>query len=541
MNLNYKEIPGYPKIFLDYVYDFEKVNRFYKKNFRNKDEYLLHFKKVAESFSLRLFNLSEIISEQYSDFSPSDKTQNNIEKLKSNKTLTVVTGQQLGVLGGPLYTIYKTLTVIKLCEYLSERYNDFNFVPVFWLEGDDHDFNEVSSIGMLNLENEFRVINYSEKISNDDDRKSVGKINLNEDINLFFEEIEKTLRPTEFTENILNRLKGFYKPGNSFKDAFTQVLFSLFDKYGLLVFDPQDTKIKEILRPVFKKEISDFRTHTEQVIKASATLEELYHAQIKVKPVNLFYSNDNGRFLIELTDEGFRLKGTRIKFSSDELLNLIETQPQNFSPNVLLRPICQDYILPTAFYVGGPSEIAYFAQLLPLYNLFNIEEPIIFPRSSVTLIEKGIQKSLDKFKLNLEDVFVEKEQLEERIIASISDDNTDELFKKVKDEFEITFDKLRENLFQLDKTLGDASSKSQQKIFRYLDELKNKAENAVKRKHESSIRQINKISSSLYPNSNLQERALNFIYFENKYGSDILDKIYNELEIDKFEHQAIEL
>ena len=141
----------------------------------------------------------------------------------------------------------------------------------------------------------------------------------------------------------------------------------------------------------------------------------------------------------------------------------------------------------------------------------------------------------------MEDVFVEKKQLEKKIIASISDDNTDELFKKVKDEFEITFDKLKENLFQLDKTLGDASSKSQQKIFWYLEELKSKAENAVKRKHESSIRQINKISSSLYPDSNLQERALNFIYFENKYGSEILNKIYDELEIDKFEHQTIEL
>ena len=541
MHLNYKEIPGYPKIFLDYVYDFEKVNQFYEKNFRNKDEYLLHFKKVAESFSSRHFNLSEIISEQYSNFNPSDKTQNNIEKLKSDKTLAVVTGQQLGILGGPLYTIYKTLTAIKLCEYLSERYSDFNFVPVFWLEGDDHDFNEVSFIGMLNLENEYQVINYSEKISNDDDRISVGKTNFTEDINLFFEEIKKTLRPTEFTENILNRLKGFYRPGDSFKNAFKQVLYSLFDKYGLLVFDPQDMKIKEILIPIFKKEISDFRTHTEQVIKVSATLEELYQAQIKVKPVNLFYSDNNGRFLIEPTDEGFRLKGKHVKFTLDELLNLIDTQPQNFSPNVLLRPICQDYILPTAFYVGGPSEIAYFAQLLPMYNIFNIEEPIIFPRSSATLIEKGIQKSIDKFKLNLEDVFVEKKQLEKKIIASISDDNTDELFKKVKDEFEITFDKLKENLFQLDKTLGDASSKSQQKIFWYLEELKSKAENAVKRKHESSIRQINKISSSLYPDSNLQERALNFIYFENKYGSEILNKIYDELEIDKFEHQTIEL
>ena len=330
MHLNYKEIVGYPKIFLDYVYDFEKVDHFYKNNFKNKDEYLPHFKKVSENFSKRDFNLYEIISEQYFDFTPSDKTQINIDKLKSDKTLAVVTGQQLGILGGPLYTIYKTITAIKLCKHLSERYSDFNFVPVFWLEGDDHDFNEVSSIGLLNIENEFQVIDYGKKISNDDDRISVGNIKLTEDINLFFEEIEKTLRPTEFTENILNTLKRYYKPGYSFKEAFRQVLYSLFDKYGLLVFDPQDTKVKNVLKPIFKKEISDFRTHTGQVIKVSVTLEELYHAQIKVKPVNLFYSNEEGRFLIEPTDEGFKLKGKRVKFTTDELLNLIETEPYKF-------------------------------------------------------------------------------------------------------------------------------------------------------------------------------------------------------------------
>ena len=204
MHLNYKEIPGYPKIFLDYIYDYEKVSHLYKKYFRNKDEYLSHFKKIIDNYSKRNFDLHGIVSKQYSDFTPSEITQNNIDKLKSKKTLTVVTGQQLGILGGPLYTIYKTLTAIKLCKVLSERYNDFNFVPVFWLEGDDHDFNEVNSIGILNLENEFKAIKYGENISNDDDRISVGKLKFNEDINIFFDEIKSSIRETEFTEGLLN-------------------------------------------------------------------------------------------------------------------------------------------------------------------------------------------------------------------------------------------------------------------------------------------------------------------------------------------------
>jgi len=541
MHLNYKEIPGYPKLFLDYIYDYEKVSHLYKKYFRNKDEYLSHFKKVVDNYSKRNFDLHEIVYKQYSEYSPSENTQNNIEKLKSEKTLTIVTGQQLGILGGPLYTIYKTLTAIKLCEVLSERYNDFNFIPVFWLEGDDHDFNEVNSIGLLDLQNEFKTIQYGENISNDDDRISVGKLKFDEDINDFFYEIKSSIRATEFTDDLLNNLKEFYKPNNSFKESFKNLIFSLFDKYGLIIFDPQENSSKEILKPIFKKEINDFRTNTEKVIKVSADLEENYHAQIKVKPVNLFYSDEEGRYLIEPTDDGFRLKGKRTKFTKEELLSTIDASPEKFSPNVLLRPICQDYIFPTAFYVGGPNEIAYFAQLLPMYKLFNLEEPLLYPRKSVTLIEKNIMKTIDKFKLDIKDIFIEKNELEEKIIALLSGDNTDEIFKKVKDEFEITFDKLKAKLFEVDKTLRDTSSKTQDKILKYVDELKNKTDNAVRRKNETSVNQVNKLSTALYPNSNLQEREINFIYFQNKYGSDILDKIYDELDIDNSGHQLVEL
>lgn len=162
----------------------------------------------------------------------------------------------------------------------------------------------------------------------------------------------------------------------------------MFDNYGLIIFDPQDAEVKEMLKPIFKKEITDFRAHSEKLVNISANLEEEYHAQVKVRAINLFYHTDEGRYLIEPVENEFRLKRKRKKFLFDELIDLIEKEPARFSPNVLLRPVVQDYLLPTAFYIGGPSEISYFAQVMPLYNLYQIEPPIIFPRASATLIEK---------------------------------------------------------------------------------------------------------------------------------------------------------
>ena len=219
----------------------------------------------------------------------------------------------------------------------------------------------------------------------------------------------------------------------------------------------------------------------------------------------------------------------------------IENSPENFSPNVLLRPICQDYILPTAFYVAGPSEIAYFAQVTPLYQIFEIESPIIYPRASATIVEKNISSILKKYELQVFDIFTEPEKLRNKIIRSVSEITLEEMFKDTSNKIEVALDQLKEKLFEFDKTISDASTKYKQKIFNDLDVLKEKALDAQKKKHEVTLRQIDKAINSLYPNSNLQERELNFIYFAHKYGLDILKQVFNELEINKFKHQVINL
>ncbi len=292
MFINFSDIPGHENLFLDYLYEFDNVKEFYKASLHDKESYIITFKKISEQQKPSREILPGILSSQYSGLNPSSKTSKNISLLSSSKTMAVVTGQQLGILGGPMYTLYKIITAIKLSNFLSERYDDFHFVPVFWLEGDDHDFNEVRSISVVNDANEHKVISYGQEIPEDEDRGSVGNIIFNETLNDFFSELGQNIRSTEFSNQLFEKLKSFYSPGKTFKQSFKELLFWLIDKYGLILFDPQDLKIKNLLKPVFKKEVTDFRLHTEKLVNISAELEESFHAQVKVRPINLFFKNE---------------------------------------------------------------------------------------------------------------------------------------------------------------------------------------------------------------------------------------------------------
>jgi bacillithiol synthase len=541
MFINYSDIPGHSNLFLDYIYEFNNVKDFYKTNFRDKEGYLKHFKQISESSKDFRGEVSHIINNQYNGITASDKTRRNISLLESKNTLAVVTGQQLGLLGGPLYTIYKIISAIKLSKYLSERYDEFNFVPVFWLEGDDHDFEEVRFLNLLNENNEIVKITYPGDIPEEGNMGSVGYLRFSESIAEVFRQIEENLRKTEFTGDILSKLKNIYTPGKSFKDAFKEMLIWLFDEYGLIVLDPQDKKIKNILRPVFEQEVKGFRTHSEKLVNISAVLEENYHAQVKIRAVNLFYNYDEGRYLIEPADNDFRLRRKRKKFTTEELLSLINSEPEKFSPNVLLRPVCQDFILPTAFYVAGPGEIAYFAQAIPLYDYHSVSPPVIYPRSSATLLEKNISTLLDKHNIDIKEIFICNGDIKSRILQNVSNNTTEDIFIQTEEQLEIVMDQLKEKLFEIDKTISDSSTKYKQKIFAYLGELKNKAFEAQNKKHEVSIRQAERISASLFPNGSLQEREINLIYFLNKYGMGLLTQIYDETEINKFDHQIINI
>ncbi|MCX7797298.1 MAG: bacillithiol biosynthesis cysteine-adding enzyme BshC [Melioribacter sp.] len=541
MYINFSDIPGQQNLFLDYLYEFENVKKFYNKNFREQDSYKELFDSLEKYNRNHRSQLVDIIRNQYKDIKISKQTEINIEALNSKKTFAVCTGQQLGILGGPLYTIYKTITAIKLSNYLKERFYEYQFVPIFWLEGDDHDFEEVRKINTINQNNELITLKYSDNIEEELNRGCIGKLIFTENLANFFNELATNLRDTEFKHSLLEMLSSIYKPGLSFLESFKNLMIKIFDDYGLIVLNPLDTEIKKLLIPIFSEEIINYRDHANLLVERSAELEETYHAQVKVKPINLFYIENNERLLLEPGDNCYKLKGKRKKFSKEELLEQLNLYPERFSPNVLLRPICQDYLLPTAFYVGGPSEISYFAQLSPLYEIYNIIQPIIYPRASATIVEKNLKSILEKYSLDYTNLFISEEELITKILEKNSTTDIQSIFNETNSIIQNALFALGEKISTIDKTLIDLTGKTRTRIEDTLNYLKNKALELEKSKHEITIRQLTKVRNILYPNNNLQERELNFIYFANKYGFDILKWIFNELTINKFEHQILEL
>jgi bacillithiol biosynthesis cysteine-adding enzyme BshC len=255
--------------------------------------------------------------------------------------------------------------------------------------------------------------------------------------------------------------------------------------------------------------------------------------------VNLFYTLEKGRYAIEPDDNIFKLRRKRKQFTTEEILLEVENNPERFSPNVLLRPITQDFLFNTAFYVAGPSEISYFAQVNPLYEFFNIVPPIIYPRTSATLLENHLTAFIDKYNFEIKDIFYGQEHLKEKILSKISEINLKNVFEESNKKVNLIFDELKQELFGVDKTLSDSVNKYRERTLQLLNDLNNKSRKYQDNKFETVLRQLNKLSNLIYPNQNLQERELNFIYFFNKFGPGLLSKIFEELKIQEFEHQVI--
>ena len=294
--------------------------------------------------------------------------------------------------------------------------------------------------------------------------------------------------------------------------------------------------------PIFTKEINEFRTHTEKLINVSAQLEEVYHTQVKVRPINLFMTYENSRHLIEPTeDNDYRLKRKRVRFTKQELLDLIEKSPSLFSANVLLRPVTQDYLFPTAAYIGGPGELSYFAQVSALYNFFDVPTPLIYPRSSVGILEKYVSSVLEKYSIKLQEVYVNGEGAREKILSVVSDVDLTKNYYETRERMLTSFEMYRSLVSDIDKTMGDAGLRTKQKIEGLLEEYFSKSSDAMRKKYDVILNQYEKVSTNLYPDSVLQEREYSLLYFLNRYGEGFITKVYDELSVNQFEHQIISI
>jgi len=543
--IDYHDLPhsagGFSKLFLDYLYQFPKVQSYYESDFHNFQQLGVAAGKVCQRFHNRT-ELVEILLDQNRNYGSSEQALENIRKLGEEKTVAVVTGQQVGILTGPMYTIYKTITIIKLAEQLGRTFPEYTFVPVFWMENEDHDFEEVNKIGLLNADHVPVTVQYLiEGKPLDRNIGAVGNVVLDNQIQSFLEQIQSILPHSEFKKPLLELLQQAYSPGTTLTKAFAGLMNQFFSKSGLVFVSSNDNRVKRLLAPLFKKEIAEYPKLSQVFIGRSAALEAEYHAQIKPKALNLFLFHKNGRYLIEPRDQDFSLKGTRQYFQKDELLRIAEETPELFSANVVLRPICQDTILPTLVYVGGPSEIAYFAQLKPVYQYFELAMPMIYPRASATILEAKHDKTLEKYELELLEFFGNPENVNRKVIEMVSEVKIEDVFGDATKRIGELTNEMKFGLNYIDPTLLGALETTRSKIDSHFQVLKEKTIEAQKRRHEIALRQVSRVANSIFPKGNFQERELNIIYFMNKHGVELATHLTNELQIDSFKHQIIRL
>ncbi|MDQ3020813.1 MAG: bacillithiol biosynthesis cysteine-adding enzyme BshC [Bacteroidota bacterium] len=546
MSIPFNSLPSYSELFLNYINDFDSLRKFYEYDFRSDQDFLkcIELKKQTYLTGKNFFrnDICEIIKLQNQNFNSAGKSFDNIQLLSEHDTFAVVTGQQLGLLSGPYYTILKAINTVQLADSLSIKFPEYKFVPIFWLESDDHDFLEINNINIISKENDLKSIKYFESGTESEKYlKPTGDIVLDKFINEFIDNLEESFNKTDFSVSLFNAVSDSYRENVNIKTAFARFLNAIIKDKGLIFIDPSDKEIKTFLKPVFKFELNTSPQSCEKVINTSVELEEKFDVQVKPKAINLFYIHEGSRYLLEPRDSNvYALKNSRQKFSKEELYGILESNPERFSWNVVTRPICQDYLLPTVAYIGGPSEISYFGQFKEAYKFFNVPMPVIYPRTSVTIIENRVNSFLEKHNIKFTELFNEKE-LNKKLLRSVSEVSAEQIFSDLKEELTGVFYTYEKELLRIDVNQTDSFSKRNKQYLESLEIGKDKFINAQAKHNEVISNQLKKVLLNVYPNSNLQERVLNISYFLSKYGFELIELLMTEVKIDDYEHQLIDV
>jgi bacillithiol biosynthesis cysteine-adding enzyme BshC len=486
-----------------------------------------------------------------------DAVQRNLTALQKQETVAVVTGQQVGILGGPLYTFYKTFTTIELAKKLSADYPGTSFVPVFWLETEDHDLDEISVTKVLDGESQLRTLRYTQPIAPEDENRPMQKqaalVPFEEaPLTQILNELREALPPTAFTNDLLREIEEYYKPGATFLDGFAKLMTRYFANDGLLFIDANGNALKSLAKDLFRKEIESSPQLSEKIVLQSVHLEERYHAQVKPRALNLFYVDENGNrnAIVEReksagqTERTFFLKGTRRTFTLAELVGELEKRPECFSPNVVMRPLYQDSLLPTVAYVAGPGEIAYFAQFKPSYEWAGLQMPLIHPRVSATIIEERFERIFAKYHISAEDILSEGRARNTALFDLLIDSDLIPKFETLLADIDGKLEGLRETVNHADPTLDGALTSLKGKVLTAIRDFQAKTVGAERKRHTTTKAQLDKLLAALLPAQELQERELNLIYFLNKYGPNFVETLKGLLRpflTDFGEHHIIHL
>jgi len=523
----------------DYLNRFDRVAAFFNGDFRDPDAY----RRQAEAVRARRLDrerLAGILREQNQGYGCGSLTLQNIDKLARAETCAVVTGQQVGLFSGPLYTVYKALTAIKLAESL-EQGSGGGCVPVFWLASDDHDIAEIDHVEILGQDNRIREIRFRDYAA--ELKMPASEVKLTSEIRGCLQQLEGLTRDSEFKPEIMTHLGEAYSPGRSFADAFALWMTRVFGAYGLVFIDAADPRLKGLGQEAFRHEIAEYSPSTERVLDTSKRLEQAgYPVQVRLHEgiLNLFYVEPE-RQTVRCRGGEYYVKGTEQLHTREELLALAAEKPYLFSPNVLLRPVYQDMLLPTVAYVGGPGEIAYFAQMKGIYESFSLPMPVIYPRKNIILLEKKVERVLDNFGLRIRDFQGSVDGLITRISRDRLPGSLDRALAAAASHMEQDFQAIRSEMAALEPTLETSVETSLGRVDRELRSLEKKALQALRKRNSIATDQVNKAKNCLFPLGRPQERVFNVTPFLIKHGYAFVDKLYRAIDMDDFDHQIIKV
>jgi bacillithiol biosynthesis cysteine-adding enzyme BshC len=536
--LRFTDLPRMTPLFNDFLYNFQKVERFYPNYGRSVEPLADHARRIgAQQFDRkRVPDALERINRRAG--SP-ELTFRHIEMLRHPGSVAIVTGQQAGLFTGPLYTIHKALTVIKLAACLRDQ--GVEAVPVFWIASEDHDYDEVNHCQVVDREGHLKRVQYEASGHKADE--PVGSVVLCEGISQTIDELVAQLAPSEFTPALERDLRESYEQGTGFADAFARLMARLFRDYGVVLLDPLDDGLKQVAAPLYAQAIEKSSEMAQALVERSRELEHAgYHAQIKVSEdmVPLFIMDDGRRAALTRQQDGrLTVKGSDRSFTKEELVELAARCPSCFSPNVTLRPAVQDYLLPTAAYIGGPAEIAYFAQLRSVYETLGRQQPCVLPRASFTIVEGRHQKTMKKLGLELRDFFEGLHPAVTKVVEQGLDRNAAVAFTETEHLVNEQLDTLGRALRQTDATLSDPLTRTREKIMYQLEHLRTRFIHSSAHRHETAYRQIERAFTTLYPNKNLQERELNVYYFLSRYGPGLIEELYEAADLGFSNHKLV--
>ncbi len=491
--IDFADTHAFSSFFLDYIQQKDLLKKYYGRfpslaNFGNQLNDKASFAQTNRTI------LGDVLTKQYAQLTIHERVKSNIDSLRDNKTFTVTTGHQLNVFTGPLYFIFKIVTVINACKALKEKYPAYHFVPVYWMASEDHDYEEIKSFRLYGTKYTWQT----------EQQGAVGR----------FE--------TKDFKNLISQLPGdvavfktAYEKNKTLAAAVRHYVNALFGAEGLVVVDGDDRQLKSLFTQVIQ---DDLFNHTAKKVVDSATqeLKSLgYHTQVNARDINLFYLDVGVRSRLEREGDSFKVVDAKLSFSKSEIEKMISAEPEKFSPNVVLRPLYQEMILPNLAYVGGPAELVYWLQLNGVFEYYKAPFPILMPRNFGMVVDSPMQKKFSKTGLEVKDLFHEKNYLFNHWVANNS--HHDLSLGKQMQSLQLLLIEIQNKATAIDSTLSKLVAAESQRAINGLERIEKKMLKAEKRKHEEKLKQIESVKDALFPHGSLQERTDNFLNF---YQSD---------------------